>query len=132
MAFISLSQLLVCTLSLFNIRVLLFLHPIFFIALCQRFVGSRAGRCSLICQVVTTFFFCVIRRLCLTQINAIHPLFKLYNGKSGIPRLLCRYSYPVPGNKRKNKSSHRAWPDNSHSDLLIAEDLDQDRCFHAI
>lgn len=42
--------------DLFDIRVLLFLHPIFFITLCQRFEGSSAGRWSLVCQAVTTIF----------------------------------------------------------------------------
>lgn len=42
--------------SLYNIRILLFKHPIFFITLCQRFEGRLVGRWSLVCQAVTTIF----------------------------------------------------------------------------
>lgn len=75
------------------------------------------------------YHFCVIRRLCLTQIKVIHPLFKWYvpTAGPGYHVLSADTLILFPGNKWKNKLSHKAWPDKSYSDILIAWDPDEDQ-----
>lgn len=128
---ISLSRLLVCTLSAGFIQ-----HP------CPALFTSyflyyplstfwRQSAWALQPRLSSSHYhFCVIRRLCLTQIKVIHPLFKWYVPTAGPGyRVLSADTlilFPGSNKWKKNKLSHKAWPDKSYSDILIAWDPDED------